>query len=271
MSPTPALALVLVARGVGALPERVPSVWCTAPTVERWNIGYSVNGPFQLDVGRGQLARANDANVDVFKTLGDLLGGALTSLFEALERDFSQTAALLGLDDRPASADRVKREFSSSLFDCLTGSFTLDTLPRESLADQRRFLQAIHSDGRGISRVVRAEQALPARLSGQHDVLTSVGAVRWVIDEDLWPLQCSHDSIPLSWFVKNVPPGSAVRADVRIVLDNLRCAPIGAMRLSASSSARERLPGRACAHAGRRTSARGALQGDRAIEGRASR
>ena len=35
---------------------------CTTPTLEEWRIGFCINGPFAVDVGRGQLARKADEN-----------------------------------------------------------------------------------------------------------------------------------------------------------------------------------------------------------------
>ena len=51
-----ATVLGLGQEGVQNLPPRLPTVWVTAPTRQVEKLGFAVNAPFDLDVGRSQLA-----------------------------------------------------------------------------------------------------------------------------------------------------------------------------------------------------------------------
>lgn len=233
--PTPAIVFMLSARGVDLLPARVPTVWCTAPTEERWNLGYAINGPFQLDVGRGQLARGNGENERVFERLGDLLGDALVALCRALEERFEETAERLGLEPPGCTPERARHEFWSSVFDRLAGPFTVTDAPSASLlAERRSFLDAMHAHKRGVSKVLRASRVLPTSLSGRYGVLTHVDEVRWVIHQELSPPTVFAHVAALPWCGRNMPPGTAAHAGVVSALDRLGCAPHSPQMLTAS-------------------------------------
>src|SRR4051794_36875855 len=49
---TATLALLVNADGIGKLPDRFPTIWVTAPTRHEANLGFALNAPFTLDVGR---------------------------------------------------------------------------------------------------------------------------------------------------------------------------------------------------------------------------
>lgn len=78
-----ALLLRIDARGFIRLPKTVPTVWATAPTEEAHDLGYAVNGPFVLDVGRSQVDWNADENGRLLDRLGRGFGAGLISLFDA--------------------------------------------------------------------------------------------------------------------------------------------------------------------------------------------
>src|SRR5207249_4350715 len=62
---TGALLLKIGDRGFEKLPAEVPTLWVTAPTPECLGFGFALNGSFDVDVGRMQLARASSQNLEL--------------------------------------------------------------------------------------------------------------------------------------------------------------------------------------------------------------
>src|SRR5262249_12283434 len=150
-----AIALRLGARGVEAFHE-IPELWCTAPTTERWGLGYCLNAPFALDVGRGQLARTAPENTVLFRALGEVLARAFGALAAALETRFGETLATLGIEIGARTPDEVRREFWRSVFERLTH---LPSLERGS--DRTALLSAMHQGGAGLPSLVAHHPVLP--------------------------------------------------------------------------------------------------------------
>ena len=80
---TAAVAFGLDAAGFAAFPNDVPTVWVTAPTTECHGVGYLVNAPFDLDVGRSQVTWNSENNKSILRELGQAAGDALIALFDA--------------------------------------------------------------------------------------------------------------------------------------------------------------------------------------------
>jgi hypothetical protein len=123
--PTPALVLrgsrgallfALGTRGVTALPDDIPTIWVTAPTGEDERLGFAVNAPFQLDVGRAQLARDSASNRQAAETLGTELAIPFRALARATAADWPAARARLGL-----APDASAYEFWSSIW-CLVAA-----------------------------------------------------------------------------------------------------------------------------------------------------
>jgi hypothetical protein len=70
-------------KGLEPFNEDVPTVWVTAPTGERLNLGFAINAPaFDLDVGRIQLNPKSERNRELAEKLGGEIGQALVELFD---------------------------------------------------------------------------------------------------------------------------------------------------------------------------------------------
>jgi hypothetical protein len=111
-----ALVLRLGGRGCERLPAAVPTIWVLAPTNETESLGFALNGPFEVDVGRTQLADKGDANAKVATVLGDSLHAALEQLADASAHRWDETRRTLGLQ-----ADVEPYDLWLSLWQVLAG------------------------------------------------------------------------------------------------------------------------------------------------------
>lgn len=172
-----AVALRLGATGVERF-SGVPEVWCTAPTTADWGLGYCVNAPFVLDVGRGQLATTAPDNERLFRECGAVVASALGDLADSLEAQFPDASRALGLESGARSAAEVRRAFWRSVFEQFT-SFSF----AHGAPDRAKLIRALHGPGAGLSALATSRRVLPTGLPGEHDVLTTAAQVSWVGDE----------------------------------------------------------------------------------------
>ncbi len=75
-----ALLFKLEPTGFAKMPPEIPSVWVTAPTSESSTLGFVINGPFPLDVGRAQLSRDETS----YQSLAHEIGREFLSGMEAI-------------------------------------------------------------------------------------------------------------------------------------------------------------------------------------------
>lgn len=149
--------------GIEALTERLPTVWCVAPTHESWNIGYAINGDFRIDVGRSRLSGDDTENLQKLENAGNHLGEILLQLYNVSLTDWLALAAALGL----AGDETVGfRHLWTSLFLRLSDGLN-------DGATGARLLKALHGRGRGIARLVESEAALPRGLPRPLDGLVN--------------------------------------------------------------------------------------------------
>jgi hypothetical protein len=85
------LLFALNSRGIEPFCSDIPTVWVTAPTEEPLQVGFLVNGPFALDVGRAQLARDLQQNASKFQRLGEQFAKQLEQFFAANKSNASRT------------------------------------------------------------------------------------------------------------------------------------------------------------------------------------
>ena len=195
---TAALLFGLDAHGVTPLAEEVPTVWVTAPTGERHDLGYAVNGPFALDVGRSLIAWEDAETATTFAQLGSGFGDALIAAFDACEQDWDSARPALGL----AVSDQLA--FWRSLWDVVSQTRAAKD-PLRAMAWGRHGFAA---------RLYRERRALPTgvELDG-HRVLTCVGDVRAILADELAQGSILDKVAPWPSF-KSLAPGSAVTAQV---------------------------------------------------------
>jgi len=154
--------------GIVPLPEDVPVFWVTAPTREAPGYGFAVNGPFEPDVGRVQLALNSAHNEQVADELAHVLAARLEALWHLACNDWAAFTRDLRLASSVSACD-----FWESLWDVVGGLFARKCpSPDSTTVAQlgRRILW--HSDATGLRSFYAACAALPTGLWGEYRALT---------------------------------------------------------------------------------------------------
>jgi len=80
----------LGSKGIEKLPEHIPDIWVTAPLKESMGFHFALNGRFDIDIGRAQLALNYENNHEVTQRLCEFIGQKLCELFKkSQESDFN--------------------------------------------------------------------------------------------------------------------------------------------------------------------------------------
>ena len=147
---TAALAVGLRGGVPTAFGPEVPFLWNVTPTSENWGCGYVVNGPFKLDPGRTHVSLDDHTTLRTVARLGEALGRGLIELHNVLADPAYASHGPLFVRDG--------QDFLSSLWKVLArGLNNPDAL-------RRRFLLALHGNGRGLSAWMGACSAAPTGL-----------------------------------------------------------------------------------------------------------
>ncbi len=167
------LLVGLDAQGAVKLEKSVPAIWVTVPTKERCDLGFIVNGRFDLDVGRAQLAKETQRNKDVADSIGQGVGEALIELFDEADRHWEDFCDSLNLV-RGAS----QYQFWYSLWR-LFNKVTPESSTTVSDASQliRRILW--DSNSHGMAKLFSHRSAIPSGLWGDYEILTKVDKIRF--------------------------------------------------------------------------------------------
>ena len=192
----------------GSRGELPPSVWVTVPVqTERWNLPYLVGAPFELDVGRTQVAIAHESNRQVARALGEMMSALVTFY---LDRD--RTQAEEGSYKAPASL--------MALWDIWMGRATLDLLRAEG-GSRGALLAEMHCDGRGASAI--AAHGLPTKLRNPWGpVTTAERARRFVRSEQRSPVLDLLDAFRRTRLRDALPsPGTVVSEETHHILEHL--------------------------------------------------
>jgi hypothetical protein len=161
--------------GIVPLPGDVPVFWVTAPTRATPGYGFAVNGPFEPDVGRVQLAIKSERNQQVADELAHALQSRLQALCERATSNWESLRHHLQLSSGVSPCD-----FWQSLWDVLGRGFAqhcpaTDNSTEAQLA--RRILWG--SEASGLRRFYTDSRALPTGLSRDYRALTSLPKVRY--------------------------------------------------------------------------------------------
>ena len=162
-------------RGFCPLPQDVPAFWVTAPTREAPDYGFAVNGPFETEIGRLQLAVESTRNKQLTDELAHALPAQLKSVDEAAKDEWAVLRERLRLD--PAT---TRLGLWESFWQVLGKQFA-DRSPsgdRSTVAVlARRILWG--SGNAGLRRFYSDRATLPTGLWGQHRTLTRLGDIRF--------------------------------------------------------------------------------------------
>ncbi|MBI1924752.1 hypothetical protein HYR99_10915 [Candidatus Poribacteria bacterium] len=173
------LLLTLDARKFSRLSKEIPTLWVTAPTNKKLDLGFAINGQFDLDVGRAQLATGSENNNRRADSIGADLGDLLIESFSA-SKDWAQFCEALNL-----ARDTSSYDFWESLWDLLGVNF------------QKKVSQSTEEAARLVSRVLWKDRfhgmgkllfncpTLPSGLWGDYKALTQADRVRFKAVETL--------------------------------------------------------------------------------------
>lgn len=193
MSDAGSLLFGLDARTFKRFADYAPTIWVTAPTEEQLNLGFLINGPFSLDVGRAQLARDPEQNRVAANRLGQRFGEQLEQLFETSQpiSSWSEVRKSLNL-----AADTTSFEFWDSLWDLLVLGVATNTT-RDEPADQLVRDILWDKPDQGAAGFYARKRAIPTRLPGARFVreMVSLSSVHYSIrgilsQDDGYSLAC---------------------------------------------------------------------------------
>lgn len=68
------LLMALGPDGFRSLPDRIPTLWVTAPTKEKARLGFALNGRFAIDAGRTKLPGNDCTNLVLAQNMGTEVG-----------------------------------------------------------------------------------------------------------------------------------------------------------------------------------------------------
>lgn len=84
-TPEGSVAIRLAVHGCDLMMGDIVPIWVTIPTRESETIGFVINGPFQIDAGRGQLAGNQSVNQQKMQAIGREVGDRLSLLLEGYD------------------------------------------------------------------------------------------------------------------------------------------------------------------------------------------
>jgi hypothetical protein len=174
-----ALLLSLGSRGFEPFEAEIPTVWVTAPTDERLEVGFLVNGPFALDVGRAQLARDPEQNREAALRLGQHFCKGITRLCSAFEKPTTRGPVIQALR---FAADVTPFDLWNSLWDLLVVSVSQKAVREEPAERLIRDILWASTDS-GAARFVAARPVIPVRLPGKafERRLVALGDIRFAV------------------------------------------------------------------------------------------
>lgn len=173
-----ALLLELGPRGFRSLDKNVPTIWATAPTQERLEVGFVVNGSFDLDVGRARLDTANiEDNFNLARVIGDEFGKSLRQLFDISSGDWSKLCEALLL-----AKDAREYDFWYSLWRLLADDFSNKLGSNDILRLLQDMLWGDSTQPRAMTKLIMEHCALPTGLWGDFQVLTQLRNVKYVTE-----------------------------------------------------------------------------------------
>ena len=198
------LLLGLDSDGFVSLPDDVPVFWVTAPTRATPGYGFAVNGPFEPDVGRGQLALESEKNRQLAEDLAAALSNRLAALHAKAAANWDVLRGVLQL----ASGTKASHLWES-LWEVLARLFAGkcrkdDASPVAALT--RRILWESTADG--LQAFYRQCAALPTGLWGDFGALTKLPALRFVADGALDREDVFKAVSQWSAFRSHVPAGA---------------------------------------------------------------
>lgn len=168
--------LQLSPSGVKSLSSDSPTFWVTAPTRMKLDVGFAVNAPFHLDVGRSQLDLRGGGkikNQEIAKRLGDQLGKALIELYNLSEEELRDHLYL--------TADTTPLVFWTSVWNVLGVQFAQKNWEDEGI---RLLYQMLWGENGGMTQLFQDCDTLPTGLPNIFEAfngLTRPEKIHWYV------------------------------------------------------------------------------------------
>ena len=217
------LLVGLDAHGVVKLEESIPTVWVTVPTTKCLDLGFIVNGRFDLDVGRAQLAQDSRKNREVVDSIGREVGESLIELYDEAGRNWDEFCENLNL-----VRDANRYQFWHSLWR-LFSKVTPERSTNDGDASQliRRILW--NSSNHGMAKLLYHRYTVPSGLWGEYKTLTKLDELKFktvgvldTIGEYQTEPECFCQASQWHQFKERISPGQVVsHARIASVLTSL--------------------------------------------------
>lgn len=162
--------------GFAPLPSHIPVFWVTAPTRDTPDYGFAVNGPFEPDVGRVQLARESEKNERLAKALSEVVSTRLAALWKWAAADWEAFRSELSL-----GASTSCNSVWESLWRLLGSRFS-EKCRNDDKSVVAELTRCVlwGSEATGMRHFYAGCAALPTGLWGEHRALTSFWEVHFV-------------------------------------------------------------------------------------------
>jgi hypothetical protein len=159
------IIMLLGSQGVEKLPEHIPDIWVTTPLKESMGFPFAINGRFEIDIGRAQLAPHSNNNVEITKNLCRFVGQKLGDLFEKHQEPAFKFNEKLGL-----ATDLSDYDFWYSMWEILGDSW-IKNHPSIKLKLGDFIL---------VKQLLNKRPAFPTGLWGEYRVLTDFNKIESV-------------------------------------------------------------------------------------------
>ncbi|EGR7976087.1 ATP-binding protein [Vibrio vulnificus] len=161
----------LDSNGVVSLSNRknLSSFWVLNPIDEDLKLGFCINAPFAVDIGRSQLAVDNGDNIDLSSSLGKALSAVLVKMFAASSNNWNEFAEEVGLGQ---SSTFIK--FWASLWDVITAHWPARLGETNSKAELIKQMFTVED---GLLAFYQRCAALPRNLGVKEDPLIQLNNV----------------------------------------------------------------------------------------------
>ncbi|EKO5190715.1 hypothetical protein P0J08_002555 [Vibrio vulnificus] len=158
----------LDSNGVVSLSNRknLSSFWVLNPIDEDLKLGFCINAPFAVDIGRSQLAVDNGDNIDLSSSLGKALSAVLVKMFAASSNNWNEFAEEVGLGQ---SSTFIK--FWASLWDVITAHWPARLGETNSKAELIKQMFTVED---GLLAFYQRCAALPRNLGVKEDSLVQL-------------------------------------------------------------------------------------------------
>lgn len=169
-----AILFELSTRGITRISEDIPSVWITAPTKEKADVGFVINGPFDTSVGRSQLAKDSDNNRSIASELSYCFGYALMELFNAIQNKWEPIRV-----DMRLSPDCTRDDFWRSFWDIVSSDRMISIKDNQYAKESLLSSICWGKEDYGFERLSNSCAVIPSGFRNAYNELLSTNEIKY--------------------------------------------------------------------------------------------